>query len=67
MKPALHKWGGDHLGIPDRWAFGYMTGPDDDLVCTKPNIATSEEAELCLSPVRLSPEEAELEFKLAQK
>ena len=37
--------------LPDSWAFGWKTGIDNDLICIKPNIDTSQAGEFYLSPV----------------
>jgi len=33
------------------WALGWMTGPDNDLVCVRPGITNPNIAEAALSPV----------------
>jgi hypothetical protein len=39
--------------LPDKYCFGFVTGPDKDLICTKP-CKTNEEAEDHLSPIALT-------------
>ena len=64
-EPTLFRFGGG--GVADSWAFGYWTGPEKDLLCTKPEIATNEEAERYLSSTRAMPLEAVRSFMLAQE
>lgn len=39
----------------DRWACGWLTGPDSDLVCVKRNIMATWQGELTLSPLCFNP------------
>jgi hypothetical protein len=48
--PRLYCWDGGRI-IPDAWSFGYLTGPDNDLICVKPNLLVNIKAEIYLSPV----------------
>lgn len=39
----------------DRWACGWLTGPDSDLICVKRSIMATWQADLTLSPVCFNP------------
>lgn len=43
--PRFYDWG------EQAWSFGWETGKDNDLVCVKPNLHTSLQGEIALSPV----------------
>ncbi len=49
IMPHFYRWDGGSL--PDKWSFGYLTGSDNDLICTKPDVSDKIEAEMVLSPV----------------
>lgn len=49
--PKYYKWPGDRIFPKDDWSFGWLTGPDRDLVCIKPNIKTNDFARVALSPI----------------
>jgi len=48
MFPRLYRWQNQKSSV---WAFGWLAGEDNDLVCVKPNIKRRIAAELALSPV----------------
>jgi len=48
----------------DRWCFGWLTGPDGDLICVKPNMTDNYQADLLLSPICTSPARAFFAFLL---
>ena len=53
MLPKLYRWDNRRSSV---WAFGWLVGKDNDLVCVKPNITNEIAAEMSLSPVDLPPE-----------
>ncbi len=50
MKPVYWECGGG-LNVNIKWGYGYWTGPQNDLLCIKPDIDSNEEAEKYLSPI----------------
>lgn len=61
--PRLHKWEGGRW-VKTRWAVGWLTGPDGDLVCVRPGRKTRGGAEAALSPVTRSRTGAVIAFVL---
>lgn len=49
MFPIFFKWSGGGI-VKDSWALGWWTGPDEDLLCVRPNISSPVLAEITLSP-----------------
>ena len=47
----------------DEWAVGWLTGPDNDLICVR-RVATNVEGQIALSPLNESPLLAALGFVL---
>ena len=45
----MHKFN-DRNGLPTLYAYGWLTGEDNDLICIKPYIGDNTEAQLALSP-----------------
>lgn len=59
MKHVPKYWKIDNRPIGElKYGFGYWTGPQNDLLCIKPNIETNEEAERSLSPIHRTKKEA---------
>jgi len=47
----------------DEWAMGWVTGPDQDMICVK-RVSTNVEAQIAMSPTNESPFLAVLGFLL---
>ena len=52
MSLKLHCWDGL---LKKRWAFGWLTGKDNDLICVRPNISDPIQGEVALSPICHNP------------
>ena len=47
---------GLHLfGPPNIWCFGWLTGPDSDLICVRPNITSNSYGHVAKSPSSFNP------------